>query len=61
MTGARRASTDAMHALLVQRADKLAACTEGSEEEAELEMIAHAIEAYEAARWPDGKVPNGKG
>lgn len=52
---------DAMHSLLVLRADKLDGCTEGSEEEAELKMIADTIETYEAKRWPDGKVSGGKG
>ena len=52
---------DAMHALLVLRADKLAGCTEGSEEESELKMIAETVCAYEAKRWPDGVVPRGKG
>jgi hypothetical protein len=52
---------DAMHALLVLRADKLEGCTKGSEEETDLRMISETIEAYEAKRWPDGKVPGGKG
>jgi hypothetical protein len=51
---------DALHALLVLRADELIGCTEGSPEEAELEAISDAIEGYEAIRWPDGKVPGGK-
>jgi len=45
---------DALHTLLVKRADALMGCIEGSEEEAELA-------AYERKRWPDGKVPGGKG
>ena len=52
---------DAMHSLLVLRADKLAGCSEGSDEELELKMIADTVVAYEAKRWPDGKVPGGKG
>jgi hypothetical protein len=55
------ADADAMHALLILRADKLAGCVEGSDEEAELKMIAETIEAYESKRWPDGVVPRGKG
>ena len=54
-------AADAMHALLVLRGDKLAGCSERSEEEAELEMITNAVEAYEVVRWSDGKVDGGKG
>jgi hypothetical protein len=32
-----------------------------SEEARELAMIAAVLEAYECKRWPDGKVPDGKG
>jgi hypothetical protein len=52
---------DKMHALLIERADALMGCTEGSPEEAELATLTDAIETYEAVRWPDGKVPGGKG
>jgi hypothetical protein len=55
------AECDAMHAVLMRRADALEGCAEGSPEEAELEMIVNAIKAYEAKRWPDGKEPGGKG
>jgi len=53
--------SDALHRLLVLRADKLEECTEGSDEEAELKCIADTVEAYEAKRWPNGSVPGGKG
>jgi len=52
---------DAMHSLLIERADALAGCTVGSEEEAELDRVTMAIEAYEAKRWPSGKTACGKG
>jgi hypothetical protein len=54
-----RARSGTRRAIL--RADKLAGCTEGSEEELELKMIADTVGAYETKRWPDGKVPGGKG
>jgi hypothetical protein len=53
--------TDDLHALLVKRADELASCTEGSDEEGELKAIAEAIDGYEAVRWPGGRVACGKG
>jgi hypothetical protein len=52
---------DALHALVVRRADALSGCTAGSEEERELAAITDAIEAYERARWPDGRTDGGKG
>jgi hypothetical protein len=52
---------DAMHGVLVQRADALEGCPEGPDEEAELKVIVDAIEAYEVVRWPLGKDPGGKG
>jgi hypothetical protein len=51
---------DAMHVLLVLRADQLEGCTENSEEARELAMIAEVLEAYERKRWPDSKGPGGK-
>jgi hypothetical protein len=53
--------SDAMHGVLMSRADALQGCAEGPPEEAELQRIVEAIEAYERRRWPDGKEPGGKG
>ena len=36
-------------------------CVEGSNEEAELQRLTGLLEAYEAKRWPGGKIPGGKG
>jgi len=54
-------AADSMHALLVTRADALMGCTEGSAEEEEFARLTDVIEAYEAIRWPEGKIPGGKG
>jgi hypothetical protein len=52
---------DALHALLVDRADQLMSCTENSSDEDELIAIGEAIEAFELKRWPEGKELSGKG
>jgi len=39
------AEADAMHGVLVQRADALEGCTEGTDAEAELKRVVDAIEA----------------
>jgi hypothetical protein len=51
---------DAMHGLLVARADKLEGCIKGDDDEAELKVIAETVGDYEAKRWPDGVVPRGE-
>ena len=52
---------DAMHTLLIRRADQLDGCTERSAEEQELSVIISAVVAYEEKRWPAGKIAGGKG
>jgi len=39
----------------------LEGCDPGSDEERELPDVERAIGAYEAVRWPTGKVAGGKG
>jgi hypothetical protein len=58
--GASTAEADRMHALLILRTDQLAGCAPGSPEAADLAVIAEALEAYEAKRWPDGVERGGR-
>ena len=53
--------TDKMLAYLIARADALAAYAANPRAEEELERVVDLIEAYEAERWPHGKVAGGKG
>jgi hypothetical protein len=53
--------TDKMHAYLIERADQLAHHADHPRAEVELERVVNLIEAYEAERWPSGKVAGGKG
>ena len=53
--------TDRMHGLLMDRADALMGCSENSPEEAELAALTDVIKAYERHRWPEGRIPGGKG
>jgi hypothetical protein len=46
----QQVQADKMHALLVERADALTGCTEGSPDGRT--HVTDAIEAYEAVRWP---------
>ena len=50
--------TDRMHGLLMERADTLMGCVP---RKAELATLTDVIEAYERQRWPEGKIPGGKG
>ena len=48
---------DRMFTLLVKRAAELADRHPGSPEEEEFDRLVSAIEAYEAKRWPEGRLP----
>ena len=54
-------ATDKMLAYLIERADALAAHAANPRAEAELQRVVNLIQAYEADRWPCGKVAGGKG
>jgi hypothetical protein len=52
---------DALHAKLVQLADTLDGCAEGSQQEAVRYALTKAINGYQSVRWPQGRVADGKG
>ena len=47
-------ASDHTHAMLVKRADALAACAEVSDAEQELEELKEGILSNDEARWPEG-------
>ena len=51
---------DALHAKLVQLADTLDGCAEGSLPEAVRYALTEAIDGYQSVRWPQGRVADGK-
>jgi len=51
---------DKLFTLLVRRAAALANAAPGSAEEEEFEVLANALEAYEAKRWPESTARNQK-
>jgi hypothetical protein len=55
------AECDATHDVLVQRADALEGCTQRAQMTRNSSELFDAIEAYEAVRWPTGRVNGGKG
>jgi len=55
------ADADALYAQLVQLADKLDGCAEGSVQEAVRYALAEAIDGYQSVRWPGGRTADGKG
>jgi hypothetical protein len=52
---------DALYAQLVQLADALDGCAEGSVQEAVRYALAEAIDGYQSIRWPGGRTADGKG
>jgi hypothetical protein len=44
-----------MLTLLIKRAAALVNCMPGSPEETEFDLLARAIEAYDAKRWPSSR------
>jgi len=52
---------DAMHAILVKRADQLASTIDAAADVTEYLTILAVIMAYEGKRWPLGKALGGKG
>jgi hypothetical protein len=50
-----------LHGVLVERADEIGGCPDGSAEDAELKGITDALEAYEEKRWPEGRVSGRQG
>ncbi len=52
---------DELHTLLLKRADRLSGVFSRTRDATEHRTIINALEAYEAKRWPDGKIPGGKG
>ena len=50
-----------MRGLLIERADALMGCLEGSAEEAELAMLTDVIEAYARQRSSDGRISRRRG
>jgi hypothetical protein len=54
------AEADALYAQLVQLADTLDGCAEGSLPEAVRYALTEAIDGYQSVRWPQGRVADGK-
>lgn len=52
---------DKMHAALVSGMDALASSGARTDKHGVLAAAMDAVVAYEVARWPDGKVPGGRG
>jgi hypothetical protein len=52
---------DALHTKLVQLADTLIGCSEGSLQEVVCYALTKAINGYQSVRWPQGRVAGGKG